>query len=69
MEGMEINDLVKKLFGLKNFLVKPCSGLTRGPFNFKSRPDFSINRPGNSPYFRLIFLENFPKKNGPGSVF
>ena len=33
MEGMEINDLVKKLFGLKNFPAKPCSGLTRGPFN------------------------------------
>ncbi len=33
MEGMEINDLVKKLSGLKNFLVKPCSGLTKGPFN------------------------------------
>ncbi len=42
-------------------------------FYFKSRSDFSINRPfnmenspGNSPYFRLrIFLEIFPM----GSVF
>jgi len=31
-----------------------------------SSPKFSMFRPRNSPYFRLIFLENLAKKNWSG---